>query len=997
MAGNSRPQSGEIVESRDHPISGLLTIQLTATWIGQNCKHGALFFIPQASVSASSRNQYTKMTSTIASPVPLRFNRPQRTTNELKTVDPGRETPLPQYEKIQSLPFTFNLQEDARNPGQFQLVLDIGSKQQGSDGVHLNSTTEPTNDGLGATGDSSESKPGPPSLPTTPLSDKQGWSDLSHVPPEFLKKVVPDWTLSFSRSDSTVSTQSKRLADIKARFKKKGKGYVVRLLKASTTDSDEIAEVDLGSQASKPQLNDTHELDSATLPAELYSPPSTVTCNMTGLANRPDVFEIGTSNEEGIEPVRHAVDTTPDLNHVSHMRTLAWNSLSRNSVAEDGMSDAETLIPDVRSMIGHLDEEQTDLESFSQITSMAPSRSASTSSIVQTPKRGLSLVGPVRKRVEKRTRIRVNNRTTDLELKRSDAHKSVKHRVGPSRIATESILTDTSIKPMNLRHASSSITRRSNDYSPIPEEHGTWQHPVRYTTSAKPRSLRHLSADDIQLPSESRYGLRLKTTNLPQAKSADVSPVNHRKRSPRTRKPKTSLPSSADANNAGMRSSPKWQEVSHLELNSEALRRALNDVVPHLDDFKAGASESNNNHSVPRIVEPTDIDHVGEIPLPSEVEIRSAPAGVRNPTLIYWGLAFNALSDKVYDGFKLLRDAIGTEQPVPEGHVRVRWTCTCGDPLYDDFIEQRPNAARLLEAYLNRPRAHTPRSPTSQSSTASSMTSIFDSASRASTLATPSSTHGGPDPWSRGNDPSKYSPSRIRSDNPFSVRMPSFAEESWLLTCANEGRMTPKIVHLDVNESRIRSDKDLATSLREHYDQLNYRWFNWARLRGLTTIEFVQFEVHRNRFADIRATPSMPPKSASSSVSATTEQDKSRAPSQQPYTFEPNDLLPPVGSTYLLHLFQHPNDYDGELITYLRCPKRRQRLEFGMGWGVHLVEGFLAQRVWAVTMGVCGLGSAAFAILWTIKKDDIQGAFGVAQWVLGIAVLLVGAMQAWLE
>lgn len=316
--------------------------------------------------------------------------------------------------------------------------------------------------------------------------------------------------------------------------------------------------------------------------------------------------------------------------------------------------------------------------------------------------------------------------------------------------------------------------------------------------------------------------------------------------------------------------------------------------------------------------------------------------------------------------------------------------------MYDDFIEQRPNAARLLEAYLNRPRAHTPQSPTSQSSTASSMASIFDSSSRASTLATPSSTYGGPSSWTRGSDPSKYSPSRTRTTNPFSVRMPSFAEESWLLTCANEGRLTPKIVHLDVNEGRIRNDRDLALTLREHYDQLNRRWFNWARLRGLTTIEYVQFEIHRNRFADIRATPSMPPRSAASSAS-TSEPEKSQAPSQHPYTFEPNDLLPPVGSTYLLHLFKHPQDYEGELITYLRSPKRRQRLEFGMGWGVHLVEGFLAQRVWAVTMGICGLGSVVFAILWTIKKDDVQGAFGVAQWVLGIAVLSVGGMQAWLE
>jgi hypothetical protein len=322
---------------------------------------------------------------------------------------------------------------------------------------------------------------------------------------------------------------------------------------------------------------------------------------------------------------------------------------------------------------------------------------------------------------------------------------------------------------------------------------------------------------------------------------------------------------------------------------------------------------------------------------------------------------------------------------------------SCGESLYDDFVEQRPNAARLLEAYLNRPRAHTFQSPVSQSSTISSVSSIFDSYSRTSTLTTPSSTYGGPASWAKGSDPSKSSPSRVRAENAFSIRMPNYAAESWLLTCANEGRLTPKIVHLDVNEGRIRSDKDLALSLREHYDQLHRRWYNWTRLRGLTTIEFVQFEVHRNRFADIRAAPSMPPKSASSSASTVAHAEKSDGPSQHPYTFEPNDLLPPVGSTYLLHLFKHPNDYDGELITYLRSPKRRQRLEFGMGWGVHLVEGFLARRVWALTMGICGLGGAVFGILWTIKKNDVQGAFGIAQWAVGIAVLMVGGIQAWLE
>ena len=123
----------------------------------------------------------------------------------------------------------------------------------------------------------------------------------------------------------------------------------------------------------------------------------------------------------------------------------------------------------------------------------------------------------------------------------------------------------------------------------------------------------------------------------------------------------------------------------------------------------------------------------------------------------------------------------------------------------------------------------------------------------------------------------------------------------------------------------------------------------------------VQFEVHQNRFADFRKIPDLPPLG------------------REDYCFEPADLLPPVGGQYLLHLFKHPEDYDGELITYLRAPKKQGRLQIGVGWyviaynhlsrhlhhaclhyetcadhtltvsrGINLVEGFLPNKVWMV-------------------------------------------------
>ena len=249
-----------------------------------------------------------RQTPTVASPVPLRFDQSQQVGNDHLSTEPGRETPLPQYERTQSVPFTLNLQEDARNPGQFQLVVNISSNYPSSTGIPLNLATPANgftvaNDGAKASLDSPKLyQTQKSSSPTTPLQEKQGWSDLDAVPPEFLHKVVPDWNVTFSRSDSTASTQSKRLADIRARIKKKGKGYVVRLLKGSTAENNEIAEVDLGQQSHEAETNTFLELDSSDPRAELDAAQAVVSSGSDDVAGRHAVYEIGTSNEPGIHP-----------------------------------------------------------------------------------------------------------------------------------------------------------------------------------------------------------------------------------------------------------------------------------------------------------------------------------------------------------------------------------------------------------------------------------------------------------------------------------------------------------------------------------------------------------------------------------------------------------------------------------------------------------------------------------------------------------------------
>ena len=345
------------------------------------------------------------------------------------------------------------------------------------------------------------------------------------------------------------------------------------------------------------------------------------------------------------------------------------------------------------------------------------------------------------------------------------------------------------------------------------------------------------------------------------------------------------------------------------------------------------------------------------------------PHEPKNDLLVLSGLALEAMTRVSLDFMLWLRSTYGPEPEVEPGKVRVRWTCSCGQQLYDDFVENRSGAARELERYLNRPRTHAtqyPSSPTTPSSYQPSQNSSFglppSSQSSLNSVTPPQQSH----------QPGQYARSPTVSSLPgYSPYNGVNYEARFLLTCANEDRFTPRVTHLDVQPALVRNDRHLAQELRKHYAHVNRQW--WKRLmkiRGLATIEFVQFEIHKNRFADIRKCPDMPDRGS------------------KDYTFEPDDLLPPVGSTYLLHLFQHPEDYEHETLTYLRVPKKNGPLDVGKGWGINLREGFPAERVLVFMLIGFSLASLVFAIAWFFKaKHDIQGAFSVAQWICTIGAL----------
>ena len=118
------------------------------------------------------------------------------------------------------------------------------------------------------------------------------------------------------------------------------------------------------------------------------------------------------------------------------------------------------------------------------------------------------------------------------------------------------------------------------------------------------------------------------------------------------------------------------------------------------------------------------------------------------------------------------------------------------------------------------------------------------------------------------------------------------------------------------------------------------------------------------------------------------------------YVYEPYDLIPPVGENLMAHLFYHPEHANEQAITCLRAPKKRkERLTVcpqhgtSVGWGIHLVEGWVVQRIWLLCLGLFITGSLAFGVCWTILKHDIQGAFAVAAWIIALVGLIAGCLQ----
>ncbi|GAW18707.1 hypothetical protein ANO14919_081880 [Xylariales sp. No.14919] len=321
------------------------------------------------------------------------------------------------------------------------------------------------------------------------------------------------------------------------------------------------------------------------------------------------------------------------------------------------------------------------------------------------------------------------------------------------------------------------------------------------------------------------------------------------------------------------------------------------------------------------------------------------------------------------------------QPPRPPGKRRVKWTCICGCQVIDDYESKLEGSVEAFEyrlkQYNQATQSYERDNETCQSNVATpdsrqgTIPTIIQWFRKSSTKA---KSHGLPSYRNDSNGPSIQLGSCVRSSRP------AQAHHNFVLLCVPYLRWGLRLHNSEV--CRINSDQQFFQLLRQCY--LNQRVGNirgiFQIFKKVRALQFVKFEVFRNKLVDVRACPSMPTLGSE-------------------YAYDPADAIPPIGSNMLMHLFENPEHADVTLFLYNRFPKKlRAQLEAcpmkgsSIGWGVEFVEGV----DWYVVFAAACLGflfCLIFAVAWAATKGDIQGGFGIASFLLAFVVFCSGTLH----
>ena len=327
-------------------------------------------------------------------------------------------------------------------------------------------------------------------------------------------------------------------------------------------------------------------------------------------------------------------------------------------------------------------------------------------------------------------------------------------------------------------------------------------------------------------------------------------------------------------------------------------------------------------------------------------------------------------------------------RPISTQKKRIYSQCRCGHRFFDDYLELKDGAAVKHWKWLQR---RFPLDRSSDRQVSGRGSSLISGTSNL--ISSVLSLIDGLEAFGNhvlGRDGTETSLPQYRLENTSNERPRSpgrNGELLFLLLCVPHRQYATKLLQPQI--SAVRSDKDFFRLLRVNYQQMRGRVKRTLSLKTLRSIKFVQLELYKSELVDIRKQDDMPPE---------VKKDEYR------YNPVPAEIIPPVGENHMLHLIKHPSHAEEDGLLLERIPKKlKERLLVcpsrgtGLGWGIYFIEGWHISVITLVVFAIVLAGSLAFLICWSVLKHDVQGASGVAAYMIAFLGLTIGSVQAVFE
>ncbi|KAK8026412.1 Cyclin-dependent kinase-like 4 [Apiospora marii] len=345
--------------------------------------------------------------------------------------------------------------------------------------------------------------------------------------------------------------------------------------------------------------------------------------------------------------------------------------------------------------------------------------------------------------------------------------------------------------------------------------------------------------------------------------------------------------------------------------------------------------------------------------------------------------ALPELLDSMFGVFR----SVFPEPRLTPGMSRIRWTCSCGQPLFDDFAELEPGSLVELQGSLEQ-RYHGPQTDQTIHNFGQNciggvlriIRTIYDLIQRGAKgvarmwrhveIELPSFTANTKQPPTPSTKPSQH-----------------------LLMCIDNIDTWTGLHQECIGD--VTDDCQLFKFLRRQYIK-SQSSFSWLTSRTVRRISLTRFSTDANKIASVHSHHEycrggscvcIPPIERIHGG----EYECSPVPMDQP------KYLPVIGPNELTHYFRRPHKAQpGDQRILRQLPKRMwgpltaARNNSELGWGLHIEEGWHLITIIFLMVVPLVLGSLGFGIAWSVTKSDIQGGFAVAGIVLAMVPIAIG-------